>query len=171
MPLCGGARDEPPGEVAADGTRADEEPAANGERERRLRPRLQRADALPRALDAAAHGAVEDAAAGDLEVREARPVEDLGEARRSAVGMRPASGSWLRTRIDVSTRRGTAGTLPASRRTIHEWAEPPALSLARAALRFREQARAASPQRGALEPYAHCFVALCLAFHHAGVSG
>ena len=54
--------------------------------------RLERADALPRALDAAADGAVEDAAAGDLEVREAGAVEDLGQVEdrrgRDAAGER-----------------------------------------------------------------------------------
>ena len=64
------------------GPRADEEAAAERQRERRRRARLQRADALPRALDPAAHGAVEDAAARDLEVREAGAVEELGEAQQ-----------------------------------------------------------------------------------------
>ena len=78
----GSARDEPAREVAADRTGADEESPAQGERERRLRPGLERADALPRALDATPDRVVEDAAAGDLQVREARPVEDLGEAQQ-----------------------------------------------------------------------------------------
>ena len=103
----GRAGDEPAREVAADGVRADEEAAAKRHAERRLRPRLERADPLPRALDAAPDGAVEDAAAGNLEVREPGPVEELGESRRSAVGMRPASGSWLSRRIVVSTSAGT----------------------------------------------------------------
>ena len=89
----GGARDEATGEIAADGARADEEPAAEGERQRRLRPALQRADALPRALDAAAHGAVEHAAAGDLEVGEPGLVEDL--RKPEDVGRRHASGERL----------------------------------------------------------------------------
>ncbi len=55
--------------------------------------RLQRADALPRALDAAAHGGVEDAAARDLEVGEAGAVEDLGEAQQ--VGRRHQAGERL----------------------------------------------------------------------------
>ena len=82
MPLCGGARNEAAGEVVADRARADEEAAAKRQRERRRRPRLERADALPRALDAAPDGAVEDAAARDLEVGEAGPVEQLGEAEQ-----------------------------------------------------------------------------------------
>ena len=108
----GGAGDEPPREVAVDRPRADEEAAAQGERERRRRARLQRADALPRALDAAAHGGVEDAAARDLEVGETRRRPGSRRPRsRSAVGIRPASGSCESTRIDVSTRRGTAWDL------------------------------------------------------------
>ena len=87
MPLSAARGDEAAGEVAADRARADEEAAAERQRERRLRARLQRADALPRALDAAADGRVEDAAARDLEVREAGAVEDLGEPSRSAVGI------------------------------------------------------------------------------------
>src|SRR5581483_5924841 len=45
--------------------------------------------------------------------RYAKPASSSSSARRSssAVGMRPASGSWLRTRIVVSTRRGTVGDL------------------------------------------------------------
>src|SRR5579862_78555 len=75
----GGGLDEAPRELAADRARADEEPAAHGERKRGGRPRLERSDPLPRALHAALHGAVEDTAAGDLEVREARPVEHARE--------------------------------------------------------------------------------------------
>ena len=74
--------DEAADEVAADRARADEEAAAEREPERRRRPALERADALPRALDAAAHGGVEDAAAGDLEARESRLVEHLGERQQ-----------------------------------------------------------------------------------------
>ena len=69
--------DEAAHEVGADGARADEEAAAQRQAERRRRPRLQRPDPLPRALDAAADGRVEDAAAGDLEQREAGAVEHL----------------------------------------------------------------------------------------------
>ena len=77
--VLGGRRDEAAREVGVDRTRADEEAAAEGEPERRLHARLQRADALPRALDAALDGPVEAAAAGDLEVGEPGAVEDLGE--------------------------------------------------------------------------------------------
>ena len=105
----GGGRDEAADEVAADGPRADEEAAAQRQRERRLRPRLQRADPLPRALDAAPDGGVEDAAARDLEVREAGAVEDLGEPEQIArSASRPASGSWPSRRIVVSTSAGTS---------------------------------------------------------------
>src|SRR5207247_337861 len=76
-PALGRARDETAREVAAHGTRADEEAAAQSHSERSLRPRLERANPLPRALDAAAHGGVEHASAGDLEVREPRAVEQL----------------------------------------------------------------------------------------------
>ena len=94
MPLSAAEATKRLHEVAADGPRADEEAAAQRHPERRLRARLQRADPLPRALDAAADGRVEDAAAGDLEVGEAGAVEDLREPSSSAVGIRPASGSW-----------------------------------------------------------------------------
>ena len=74
--------DEAADEVAADRARADEEAAAEREPERRRRPALERPDALPGALDAATHGGVEDAAAGDLEAREPRLVEHLGERQQ-----------------------------------------------------------------------------------------
>jgi hypothetical protein len=69
--------DEATDEVARDRTRPDEEPAAQCHSERRLRTRLDRADALPRALDSPPDRRVEDAAARDLERGEARTVEDL----------------------------------------------------------------------------------------------
>ena len=72
-------RHEAPRKVAADRAGPHEEATAEGEAERRRRPRLERPDSFPGALDAAANGAVEDAAAGHLEVREPRAVEDLGE--------------------------------------------------------------------------------------------
>src|SRR6202162_3706936 len=50
---------------------------AKGERERRARARLQRANPPPRALDAALDGAVEAAAARDLEIGKAGRVQDL----------------------------------------------------------------------------------------------
>src|SRR5207244_11703314 len=68
-------------------------PAANCERERRLRPALQRPDPLPRALDATADRVVEDASAGDLEVGEPRAVEDLRQAKQ--VGRRHEPGKRL----------------------------------------------------------------------------
>src|SRR5205814_445206 len=74
-------RDETPDEVVVHRTRADEEAAAQREPERRLDARLQRANALPRALDAAADRALEAPAAGHLEVREAGFVENLGNAQ------------------------------------------------------------------------------------------
>ena len=93
MPLAGGARDEALGEVAAHGTRADEEPAAQRERQRRRRAGLERADALPRALRATADRGVEDAAARDFEVGEAGGVEDLRKAQQ--VGGRHQPGQRL----------------------------------------------------------------------------
>ena len=78
-PVLGRGRDEPPGELAVDGPGADEEAPAEREPERGLDPRLDRPDPLPGALHAAPDRAVEDAAAGDLEVGEPRSVEDLGE--------------------------------------------------------------------------------------------
>ena len=84
---CGG--DEAAGEVGVDGPRADEEAAAQREPERRLDARLERADPLPRALDAALDGRVEAAAARDLEVREAGLVEDLGEPKLLGGGNPP----------------------------------------------------------------------------------
>ena len=104
--------DEPPRELAADRPRADEEAAAQRQPERRLDARLDRADALPRALDAAPDGAVEDAAARDLEV--ARSRRGRGSRRgssSSAVGTRPASGSCPSSRIVVSASFATRGTL------------------------------------------------------------
>src|SRR5581483_5961070 len=77
--VLGCGRDEPACEVGVYGARADEEAPAESEAERRLDTRLERADPLPRALDAALDGRVEAAAARDLEIREARLVEDLGE--------------------------------------------------------------------------------------------
>ena len=75
----GRGRDEPLDEVGGDGVGTDEEAAAQRHPERRLHAALQGADALPGALHAPAHGRVEDAAAGHLEVREPGAVEDVGE--------------------------------------------------------------------------------------------
>src|SRR5436190_10560538 len=52
-PALGGRRYEAPDEVAAHRARADEEAAAQRHRERSLRARVERADPLPGALDAA----------------------------------------------------------------------------------------------------------------------
>src|SRR4029079_8967120 len=80
-PALGRRLDEATDEVRADRPRADEEAAAQCERERRLRARPQRADALPRALYPALARRLEAAAARDLEVGEARGVEDLCESQ------------------------------------------------------------------------------------------
>ena len=92
-PVLGRRGHEAAHEVAVDRPRADEEAAAQREPERRLRARLERADPLPRALDAAPHGAVEDAAARDLEVGVAGAVEDLRELEQ--VGGRHAARKRL----------------------------------------------------------------------------
>ncbi len=73
------AGDEAPDDVLRDGLRADEEATTEREAERRRGARVDRTDPLPGALDGAAHGRVEDAAARDLEVGEAGLVEDLGD--------------------------------------------------------------------------------------------
>ena len=91
-PVVGRAGDEPPHDVGRDGLRADEEPAAERDAERCRRPGVDRADPLPRALDAAPHGCVEDTAARHLEAGEPGAVEDLGDpedlAGRDAPGKR-----------------------------------------------------------------------------------
>ena len=81
-PVLGGRGDETADEVGADGARADEETAAERQPEWRRRPRLQRPDPLPGALDAAADGRVEDAAARDLEQREAGTIEHLRDPQQ-----------------------------------------------------------------------------------------
>ena len=107
--VLGRAGDEAPDDVAADGARADEEAPAQRDAERRRHARLDPADALPRALDAPAHGRVEDAAARDLEAGEPGAVEDLGDAedlrrRQGARRGAPArAGGW-------SCRRASART-------------------------------------------------------------
>src|SRR5207237_2300230 len=88
-----GGGDEAPCEVGVDRTRADEKAAAKRQAERCLHARLQRADSLPRALDPTLDRGVEAPAAGHLEVREARLVEDLGQAE--LFGGRHAAGERL----------------------------------------------------------------------------
>ena len=73
----------------ADRTRADEEASAQRDPERRRDAGLDRADPLPRTLDATPHRGVEDAAAGDLEAREPCLVEDLGDAQDLGRGQAP----------------------------------------------------------------------------------
>ena len=76
--VLGGACHEATDDVSADRPRADQEPSAERDPQRSRDARADRADSLPRALDAPPYGRVEDAAARDLEAREAGPVEDLG---------------------------------------------------------------------------------------------
>jgi hypothetical protein len=77
-PVLRRAGDEAPDDVAAHRPRADEETAAQRDPERRRDARFDRANPLPRGVDAPADGRIEDAAARDLEARESRLVEDLG---------------------------------------------------------------------------------------------
>jgi hypothetical protein len=85
-PVRGGARDEAADEVARQRPRAHEEAPAQGDPERRLAARTDGADALPRALDAAAHRRVEAAASGHLEVSEAGLVEAGGQLEHLSRG-------------------------------------------------------------------------------------
>ena len=71
--------DEPADEVVVDGSRADEEAAAQSEPERRFDSRLERTDPFPRALDAASHRGVEAAPARDFEIGKPRAVERVGD--------------------------------------------------------------------------------------------
>ena len=111
-PVLRRACHEPAHDVGRDGLRADEEPAAQREPERRRRPRVDRPDPLPGALDAPPHRCVEDAASRDLETGEPGAVEDLRDAqhlaRRDAPGER-----LLRQEPDrgVVELRHAAGTL------------------------------------------------------------
>ena len=78
----GGAIDEAANQVLLDRLRADEEPAAQRHAERRVRgAAAQIADALPGALDAALHRAVEAATAGHLKHVEARGIEQLADLK------------------------------------------------------------------------------------------
>ncbi len=93
------ARDEPPDDVLGHGSGPDEKASAQGKAEGRGRPGIDRADALPRALDRPAHRRVEDAATRHLEVRKARTVEDLGDAEHLA-GRQLARQRVLRQQAD-----------------------------------------------------------------------
>ena len=74
--------DEPAYELVRHRPGADEEPAPNGKSERRLHAGLHCADPLPWALDAPPDAGVEDTAARDLEIGEARLVENFGETQQ-----------------------------------------------------------------------------------------
>ena len=103
-------------EVGTDGAGTDEEAAAQGEAERRRRARLQRPDPLPRTLDAAADGRVEDTAAGHLEQRKAGAVEQLprsGAAPRSGPAPQAAparAGEWWCRRAAARAETTECGT-------------------------------------------------------------
>src|SRR4029077_12488637 len=74
-PTLGRASYEAAREVTAHRTGTDEKSSTERHAERRLSPRLERTNPLPRALDATTHGRIEDPAARDLEVREPGAVE------------------------------------------------------------------------------------------------
>ena len=82
--VVGRAGDEAAHDVGGDGSRAGQEPAAERQAERRRRARVDRADALPRALDGEPDGRVEHPAARDLEVGKPGRVEDLGDPQHLA---------------------------------------------------------------------------------------
>ena len=129
-PALGGARHEPPGEVTADGTRADEEPPAQSQRQWRRRSCFQCADALPRALDASPDRVVEDAAARDLEVREPRPVEDRRQAQDLG-GRHPTGERFLAEDAD--------GRVDEARHEVGHYPVPSRASLAAVAPQARRQ--------------------------------
>jgi hypothetical protein len=91
--VLGCTGDEAADDVGADRPRADEEPPAERDAERRRDPPLDRADALPGALDAAPNGGVEHAASRDLETREPGSVEDLRDTEH--LGGRQLAGKRL----------------------------------------------------------------------------
>src|SRR6185503_7076357 len=111
--IVGGARYEATHDDRVDALRADEEPAAQREPERRRRARVDRTDPLPGALDAPPHRRVEDAAARDLEAGEPGAVEDLRDAEDVTRGDAPGE-RLLRQEPDrgVVELRHAAGTLP-----------------------------------------------------------
>ena len=114
-PVLGRRGDEPAHEVGADRAGADEETAAERDPERRRRPRLQRADPLPGALDAAADGRVEDAAAGHLQHGEAGGVEDVRKPEQLG-GRHLAGERLLREQADGGVDEARHGrSLPRAR--------------------------------------------------------
>ena len=90
--VLGRARHEPADDVAAHGARADQEAPAQRDSQRSRDARLDRADPLPRALDATAHRRVEHATARDLEAGESGSVEDLRDAKDFRRGQLPRKG-------------------------------------------------------------------------------
>ena len=120
--VLGRRGDEAAREVGVDRTRADEEAAAERQAERRLDARLERADPLPRALDAALDGRSRSSRRPrprGTRSRRGRGSRRAGAGRRRA--SRPASGSCPSRRIVVSARVGTRGAYRAT------WL-PPALA-------------------------------------------
>ena len=107
---------------AAEATKRRTKSPPTGREPTRKRPRsaiasgvfvalVQRPDPLPRALDAAPDGGVEDAAARDLEVRESGFVEDLGEPEQLG-GRHPPGKRLLAEQADRRVdEHGHAGSL------------------------------------------------------------
>ncbi len=79
--VLGRTRDEPPDEVVVDRAGADEEASSERKAEGCLHMRPESADPLPRTLHPTPDRAVETAAARDLEIRKARPVQDLRDSQ------------------------------------------------------------------------------------------
>ena len=116
-PVLRRACDEPAHDVRRDRLRADEEPPAERDPERRRRACVDRADPLPGALDPASDRGVEDPAARDLEAAEAGTVEDLGDPQHLA-GRHRARERLLREEPDrgvVELRHGGSLPPPAAR--------------------------------------------------------
>ena len=112
--VVGRAGDEAADDVGRDRLRADEEAPAQGDPERRRRAGVERADALPRALDAPTHGGVERrrrptprgrrSPRDRASPRSAAPLPS-GARGRAAPGR--AGGSWCR-RASASGKQPTS---------------------------------------------------------------
>jgi hypothetical protein len=101
-------------DVRRDGLGADEETAAERNPERRRRARVDRADPLPRALDAPAHRASNTPPPETSRHAKAGAVEDLRDAETSPVGIAPQAAPARGSERGVDQlRHGT--TLLASR--------------------------------------------------------
>ena len=90
--VLGRTCDEPPDEVVVDRAGANEEAAAEREAEGCVHMRPESADPLPRALHPTPDRAVETPAARDLEIRVARPVQDLRDSQLFGRWQSPREG-------------------------------------------------------------------------------